>query len=260
LVVPLRKQTLQGKPYVRRPEVESEIGELLALPESAMLTRCAIGRGRPGFVSTEAILHVLRGRRGQGDNSAVMHLFRLLSERVLRALPRAEGPVWVSLSTEQIRERAYDRFTDLLLADRKAYDDRLDYYEINFNGALAALRKTAQKQVWRDENRSTPLDVSDEEGEPSAEVEEAVGTYDPLSAEALDDARYRSRLDAAIDDLPPLQSRIVEMLRQGIPIASNDPTVVTISRVLGKVEKTIRNQRDKAYARLRIVLMGRGKA
>ena len=49
------------------------------------------------------------------------------------------------------------------------------------------------------------------------------------------------------------------MLRQGIPIDSKDPSVLTISGVLGKVEKTIRNQRDKAFARLRIVLSGRGK-
>lgn len=260
MVAPLRKRTLEGKPYTRRSEVESELRELLALPEGAMLDRCAVDRGRPRYVSNEAVLHMLRVRRGQADNSAASKLFHLLSERVLHALPKAEGPDGVSLSKEQIRERTYDRFTDLLLSDRKAYDDRLDYYEINFNGALARLRLTAQKQVWRDENRSTPLEASDEEGELSAEVEEAAaGNYDPLSAEALDDARYRSRLDVAIDSLPPVQSRIVEMLRQGIPIDSKDPSVLTISGVLGKVEKTIRNQRDKAFARLRIVLSGRGK-
>lgn len=225
-----------------------------------MLHRCAVARGRPGYASTEAVLHLLRANRGQGDTSVVSRLFHLLSERVLHALPKAEGINGVSLSKEQIRERTYDRFTDLLLADQRAYDDRLDYYEINFNGALARLRLTAQKQVWRDENRSTTLEGSDDEAEPSGEVEEAVGSCDPMSAEALDDARYRSRLDAAIDSLPPIQRRIVEMLRQEIPIDSKDPSVVTISRVLGKVEKTVRNQRDKAFTHLRIVLSGRGKA
>jgi hypothetical protein len=259
LVDSLRKRTLKGQLYGRRPEVESEIGELLSLPEDAMLDRCGLARGRPGYVSTEAVLHLLRARRGQGDTLAVSRLFHLLSERVLHLLPKAEGPDGVSLSKEQIRERTFDRLTDLLLADRKGYDDRLDYYEINFNGALAKLRLTAQKQVWRDENRSTPLEASDEEVELSVEVEEAAGSYDPLSAEALDDARYRSRLDAAIDGLPPIQSRIIEMLRQGMPIDSQDPSVLTIRRTLGKAEKTVRNQRDKAFARLRIVLSGRGK-
>lgn len=257
LVDPLRKHALNGTPYVRRPEVESEIGELLTLSESEMLARCAVGRGLPAHVSTEALLHLLRARRGQGRGATLSRLFYLLSKRVLDALPKADMADAVSLSKEQIRERAYDRFIDFLLADSNAYDDRLDYFEINFNGALASLRLTAQKRVWRDENRSTTLEDSEQEGEPSAGVEDAAGSYDPLNAEELDDARYRSRLDAAIDTLPPLQSRIVEMLRQGIPIDSKDPNVVTISGVLGKVEKTIRNQRDKAFARLRIVLSGR---
>ena len=50
------------------------------------------------------------------------------------------------------------------------------------------------------------------------------------------------------------------MLRQGFPIDSKDPEVVTIRGSLGKVEKTIRNQRDKAFAILRDVLTGKGKA
>jgi hypothetical protein len=258
LVAPLRKRTPDGKPYTRRPEVEAEIGGLLALPEGEMLDRCAVAQRQAGYVSTEAMLHMLRVRRGRSPGAAESRLHHLLSERVLRALPKAESPDGTSLSKEQIRERAYDRFMDLLLTDWRAYDERLDYFEINFNGALVKLRLTAEKQVWRRENRSTPFEISEENGDLSVEVEEAAGSYDPMSAEALDDARYRSRLDEAIDALSPLQRRIIEMLRQGIPIDSKDPDVVTISGTLGKVEKTIRNQRDRAFARLRVLLTGRG--
>ena len=263
LITPLRKLTLQGVLYARRPEVESEIGGLLSLSEKEMLARCNVRRGGPtGHVSTEAVLHLLRVRRGQGDTPAVLQLFAVLNERVLRSLPRADSPdgSTISFSKEQIREHAFDRFIDLLLRDRNAYEDQLDYFEINFNGGLAKLRLTAQKKVWRDENRSTTLESTEDEGEIKAEIEEAAGSYEPFNAEALDDARYRSRLDAAIDTLPILQSRIVEMLRQGIPIDSNDPSIVTIRGELGKAEKTIRNQRDKAFARLRVALSGRGKA
>jgi hypothetical protein len=238
--------------------VEAELGELLTMPEGEMLDRCAQGQQQVGYVSTEAVLHMLRVRRGQSAGTAESRLHHFLSERVLRALPKADRPDGISLSKQQIRERVYDRFTDLLVADCVAYDDRLDYFEINFNGALAMLRLTAQKQIWRDENRSTPLESAENDGELVVQAEEAAGSYAPLSADALDEARYRSRLDEAIDGLPPLQSRIVEMLRQGIPIDSKDPNVVTISGTLGKVEKTIRNQRDRAFARLRILLNERG--
>lgn len=254
LVAPLRKQRLEGGLYTRRQEVEAEIGQLLALGKDAMLERCALERGRPGYVSTEALLHMLRSQRGAADTPAESKLFKILSERVWRALPRPEGKDEISLTKEQIRELTYDRFVDLLLADRGTYEERLDYFEINFNDALASVRLTAQKKVWREDNRMTELESSEEDAELSAEVEEAAGTYDPLSAEALDESLYRSRLDAAIDGLSPIQRRIIEMLRQGIPIDSQDPSVVTIRSTLGKAEKTIRNQRDKAYARLRISL------
>jgi hypothetical protein len=248
--------------YVRRPEVESEIAGLGALTDTELVSRCQIARReQAGYVSTEAVLYFLRARKIEGDNPTFKELFAVLNGRVLRALPKAEtsdGKA-LSLSKQLIRDRIFDRFTEILLQDRLTYDDRLDYYEINFNGALAKLRSTAQRRVGLETNRSTTLESPEVEGEIKAEVEEALGGFDPLSAEALDDIHYRSRLDAAIDGLTPLQSRIVEMLRQGIPIDSNDSGVVTIRGTLGKSEKTIRNQRDKAFATLRVALTEREK-
>jgi hypothetical protein len=246
---------------VRRREIEAEIAGLAALPETELVSRCDIGRGQAGHVSTEAVLYFVRARKVEGDNTTFKRLFWILSERALRALPKADSSDGntVSLSKQLIRERTFDRFMDFLLKDQTTYDDRLDYYEINFNGALARLRSTAQRRVWLETNRSTTLESPEVEGEIKAEVEEALGGFDPLNAEALDDIFYRSRLDAAIDALTPLQSRIVEMLRQGIPIDSKDPGVVTIQGTLGKTEKTIRNQRDKAFAALRVALTERRK-
>ncbi|OAT54155.1 hypothetical protein M989_01770 [Kluyvera georgiana ATCC 51603] len=58
-------------------------------------------------------------------------------------------------------------------------------------------------------------------------------------------------MDAAINALPPLQQRIVEMWRQEIPIISKDPNEMTISKALKKSDKTIRTHRDYAFATLR---------
>ena len=49
------------------------------------------------------------------------------------------------------------------------------------------------------------------------------------------------------------------MLRQEVPIESKDPSIESISKVLGKSEKTIRTHRDKAFASLKLRLQRKGK-
>lgn len=111
--------------------------------------------------------------------------------------------------------------------------------------------------AWGDENRSQPLEYDEESGELSPEVE-AAGTHDPFTASDFDDPAYRLHLDAAIDALPPEQSRIVHMLRQGFPIDSKEPEVMTVAKALGRAEKTVRTYRDKSFAALRAA-MGDGE-
>ncbi|MFH7519186.1 sigma-70 family RNA polymerase sigma factor, partial [Pseudomonas syringae pv. tagetis] len=81
-----------------------------------------------------------------------------------------------------------------------------------------------------------------------------IGGYDPCDPTELDQKSYRLQLDDAIDGLPEIKRRIIEMLRHDIPIDSKDPTVVTISKTLGKSEKTIRTYRDNAFPTLRLRL------
>ena len=67
----------------------------------------------------------------------------------------------------------------------------------------------------------------------------------------MSEENYRTVLDEAMEELPTTQKRILEMLRNNVLIDSQDPTVPTISKALGKSEKTIRNQRDKAIAAIK---------
>jgi len=154
----------------------------------------------------------------------------------------------------EAREKVIGRFAELLAADRTAYVERLDFFEIRFDKGFARLRQDAQDQVARRERRTTSIDVDEETGELSPEVEKAAGLFNPFSSSEFASLDDRLRLDAAIEALPPLQRRIIEMLRQEIPIDSNDPTVVTIARTLNKGEQTIRRNRNKAYEALRAAL------
>lgn len=247
---PLRKLRPDGSPYARRPAVEAEISALQDFGEFDLVTRCQVSeKAEPNWVSPEAVLYFLR----QDDRSIEVRdrLMQLLLERLYRRLPKpsSSGSQTASLTTTNIRDDVCDHFVDLLLGDAGAYDERLDYYEINFNQALACDILDAKRKHWTIENRGTELGSEDEEI--SAHVEEAAGKYDPFDPDELDKKDYRRRLQDAIDSLPELQQRIVEMWHQDIPIDSSDPSVMTISKVLERSEKTIRTHRDKAFFALR---------
>ncbi|ADZ72765.1 MULTISPECIES: response regulator transcription factor [Alphaproteobacteria] len=257
VVAPLRKRRLTGELYERDRKVETLIAELAALPRDELIGRAAITkRSEPGYVPSECLVYFIRASRHDNNETWFERLYRILMERVLRSVPKPENSdgKTESLTRSVVRDKVFSRFVEILSADRASYVDKLDYFEVRFDGAVASLRRDAQEQAWRDENRSKPLEYDEESGELSAEVEAAAGAHDPFAASDFDDPSYRSRLDAAIEALPPEQIRIIHMLKQGFPIDSKEPDVMTIAKALGRSEKTIRTYRDKAFAALRVAL------
>ncbi|WP_156186933.1 DNA-binding response regulator [Afipia felis] len=206
------------------------------------------------------MLHLVRTCRFDNSDRHFEVLYRTLRQRVLARTPIAvigrgsDGEVLISQARINTTEAVMDRFQELLMLDRTAYEDRLDYFEINFDDAIAALRLTARKKAWKEENRSVPMTYDDETSELNVEIEEAAAAQNPLSEPKLDDLGYRLRLDAAIDALPEHQRRVVTLLRLGFPIDSKEAGVQTIVGTLGCAEKTVRNRRDKAYEAIRKAL------
>ncbi|WP_119309829.1 RNA polymerase sigma factor [Cohaesibacter haloalkalitolerans] len=257
IIEPLRKRTLTGKLYERDEKIETLIAELAALSREELVARAAIKKNSdPRYVPSECLVYFIRTSRRDNNESWFEQLYRILIARVLRSLPKSENPdgKTESLTRGVVRDKVFSRFVELLSTDRGTYVEKLDYFEVRFDGALASLRRDAQKQAWRDENRSRPLEYDLESGELSAEVEAAVGSYDPFAGSDFDDEVYRLRFEAAIEALPPEQSRIIHMLREGFPIDSKEPDVMTIAKALGRSEKTVRVYRDKAFAALRIAM------
>lgn len=256
-ITPLKKRRIDGRLYARDPRVEALLAELAALSRDELIERAAVSRRTdPHYIPSECLVYFLRGSRNDCHEAWFERLYRHLIERVRRCLPRpdsADGRT-ASFSEERVRDEAFGRFVEILAADRVAYTEKLDYFEIRFDGALASLRRDARVKAWRDAKRFEPLEVDDESGEFSAEVEATAGTYDPFAEPDLDVANYRLRLNAAIDALPPDQRRIIHMLRKGSPIDSKEPGAVTIAKALGRSEKTIRTYRDKAFVALRAAL------
>jgi hypothetical protein len=256
IVVPLRKRRLSGELYERDSKIEVQIAELAVLPHDELIARAEIAkRSDPGYIPSECLVYFTRASRHDSNEAWFERLYRILIERVLRSLPIAKiSDGKESLTPGVVRDEVVGQFVEFLSADRIDYVDKLDYFEVRFDGALASLRRDAQKKARRDENRSQPLEYDEESGELAPEVEAAAGIYDPFAASDFDDPAFRSRLDAAIEALPTAQSRIIHMLTQGFPIDSKEPDVMTITKALGRSEKTIRTYRDKAFAALRAAM------
>lgn len=256
MALPLRKRKSDGNVYVRPEAIEKMLEELELLPRDALMDRCRIrDRGDPGYVPTECVMHFIRASHRDNSEARFATLYRVLLERAAYRLPRATNTVHISSSQAEINDLVMDTINALVAGDRNQYCEKLDYFEVRFDGAMAKLRIDAQRKVWKRQNRNSQIE-NPETGELRPEVEQAVGAYNPFEDEKIADRDYRSKLDAAIDTLPLLQQRIVHMLRKGIPIDSQDTYAVTISKTLGKVEKTIRSNRNKAYAALRCILDG----
>jgi hypothetical protein len=241
--------------------VEASIDALLALPRSELLERCRFSdTSHPSYVKSECILHFIRQAKADNHDRHFEALFRILRTRVQRALPAVDRPVeegesaLVQASAIEIRDAVLFRFQELLCHDRADYEDRLDYFEIRFDGAIANLRRTARRRTWKEENRSQPLSYDDETSELSSEVEDALARLNPRSPEKIDDPAYRKRFAAAIDSLPEDQRRIIVLLLKDTQIESKDPEAITIVKVLACSEKTVRNRRNRAFKTLRAAL------
>lgn len=259
MIEPLRKRRLESGELYRRPAaIEKKLAELDALSRDAWVERARINRrDDPNYVPSECLVSILRARKRDNNESYFRRLYDLLFARILRSLPKDDQRTnTISLTAERIRDQVVGRFNELIAADRAEYVERLDYFEVRFDGALASLRSDARAKAWKEENRQSPLEFDEDTGEPSAEVERALGSFDPFARDKFSDAVYRSRLDEAIESLPPEQNRIITMLRQGFSIDSKDPEEVTIARSLGRSEKTIRTYRDKAFAGIRALMEG----
>ncbi len=252
---PLGRKTLGGTPYTRGPRIEAKLEEVLNIPSAELVERCGIqDREDPGYIPSECLLHVVRTWREDDPGGHFESAYKLLMDRVLRKLPTGESSDGKRLFLPQsrVREELFDCFVELLARDRTSYNERLDYFEVRFDGALANLRRDVQRKAFR-EPKMASIEPDSNTGEMDPKVEAAL-SFNPFDPAEMTRADYRSRLNGAINTLPAEQRAIIEMIGKNIPIDSIDPGAVTIAKTLGKSEKTIRLHRDQAYSALEAML------
>lgn len=255
---PLRKRRLNGNLYERDSSVETQISLLTALSAPELGCTCAAPDSSPDYIRSEAILYLIRHAAFEDQDARLKQLHKILFQRLLRLCPRveaADGKTASAFNT-RVRQAMIDRFTNLLIADGRAYEERLDFYEVRFGLAVAKLRADAKRIARREERKAEPL-MDDVTGDVRAVVEAAAGADDPFAVATKYATDYRSRLDAAINRLPTEQKEIIDMLFcEKLPIESKDPAVGSIVARTGLSEKTVRNRRDRALEALRQILTG----
>ncbi|WP_294643985.1 DNA-binding response regulator [uncultured Aureimonas sp.] len=251
----LTKRKQDGTPYTRRVEVETALASLVNLSRDEMLERLEVRQPTsPNYVQSECLVYLIRAARNDNDERYFNKLYRELMRRLASALPRIEGER--ARGPENVygadaRDSVRDIFKARLIEDRAAPGSALDYFEVMFSGAVAALRKTSMSRARGQMARRDVID-DEESGEPSIAVEKAVGSLDVKQELLSDDPNYRSKVAKAIRTLPDKQRRVIEMLLQDMPIDSIDDDVLTIRKILGvRSEKTVRNRRDAAIATIR---------
>lgn len=257
-VPPLTRCYPDGTPYTRMDEVERLLAALAQLPFDDILERCAItSRRDPGYLPPECLVHLMRSTRLDNRDTRFNRLFELLQQRLARALPRSErrqseDHVVVDAAVSDINDVALDRFRLLVTLDRQG-DDKLDFYEVHFDEAVALLRLSARKRITRRAARETELAI-DENVELSPAIERAAGSLAVADDIIFSDPIVRPRLLAAIETLPTEQKEIVTMMMRNIPSESKDPAISTISSILGCDPRTVRYRRDRAVEKLRRAL------
>lgn len=251
---PLRKKT-GGAGYTRPPEVESQIDELSAVIEEERIRRISILDNKdPDYVRSECLLHFLRKLRGNSSRN-YERIWKILILRVKRALPggwrRENGPL-VAME-ERAASAALGRFVEILAQDYNGYDERLDFFEVKFAAALAALRRTALSKEFKESGRETALP-----DDPDAidKIQTSEPGFNPLNSEKYLDPMYRIRMRTAINALPDDQRQVLILDWAGVPFTSNDPAVTTIGSIVGCGEQAARQKRDRAHKAVRIALEG----
>ena len=250
---PLRKKTAGGKPYARRSEVQAELLSLSSNTIAEIADQSMIlDQDDENYLSSESILHFVRQSKANGDGSAYEKLFRQLRQRLFKATPVREKQISGSQVTadpyqEEVRSRVVDKFMELLCKDRNEYCERLDYFEINFNDAMAALRQTARRDTSEREKReyAEPLLLYESQQFDDDGFDDVLQNLNEPSK--TDPGHYRFEVLSAINELPDDERRVIELLIQGYLLRE-------VADIVGCTEKTARHRRNRGRAALAEVL------
>ena len=257
-IEPLRKRKTSGETYTRRPLITEFIKKSLQWPFEDLLERASIrDRRHNDYVPSEVLVCHLRRTKSNNSDGRFVDLYNILRDRIEAACPRSDSPVGETIHTNarlaEIRDATVDHVTELIFTDREDYDEQLDIYEVVFEKAVRSAHITKLRKVNRKNNANEDLQ-DPVTGDVRAVVEAALDRYRKHGLTDEEDFDYRINLRRAID---PRHAKTMDTteLRAEFLIETTKDGEPSMTELLGCVEKTVRNRRDRAIEKIRQALM-----
>lgn len=257
-IEPLRKRKSTGELYTRRSMTVDFIETSLAWSLEELLGRAAIRNRRDSdYVPSEVLVYHLRRTKADNSDDRFVALYNILRDRIEAACPRPNrqvaGKVYEDARIAEIRDATVDYVTELMFTDRHEYDERLDIYEIVFDKAIRSAHITKLRKVNRRESATEEVEDT-VTGEVRAVVEAALDRYKSVGLTTEEDFDYRIHLRRAIDALPTAEREVIDLMLADIPIETIMEGEPSMTELLGCVEKTVRNRRDRAFEKIKKAL------
>jgi DNA-directed RNA polymerase specialized sigma24 family protein len=247
---PLTKRTEGGVPYTRPAAVERAIAQALTETPATLATRAAISDPRdPQFLALEVLVHLVRRSLRMQDWSTANAILERLGERVARSLERKVRET-NAFDAHFVREESLSRLFELFAEDQRYPPSAvLDFFEVRFNRAFAALRTAVIREAIAVNAPLEPMpetvEVTDDEDGLVPELADLSNDADVvLSAE-------REQLYRLIQRLPLEERQVIVYKYLGLKTESNDPTEITVATRCGVSGSEVRSRLRAAYAHLK---------
>jgi hypothetical protein len=244
MVRSLTKHTGDGDRYTRPAAIEAAIDAALALDWLALHKRALVSDRRSSdYLPSECLVHLIRKAHRDHHETIRDQLLAILlgrCEAILAAtLPDGRAP-----NAAYLRDEALGRLGELFAEDGTGDNpDELDYFEVRFNAAFAALRTDLVRKEVKAVRRSSPLP----DDEAIARRPDAL-LHSPATQE---NGLFLNQLAEAILTLPPDERDAVILCHvMGYAEDSDDPAKCTAATICGVTGRTIRNRLKRAAAKL----------
>lgn len=256
MVIPLKKVTKEGRSYKRRAEIEQALIELDSLTPDQLVSHLTCTQQ---VVPFEVLIYYLRHTELALSAKYLEPIFITFYSRLEAALHRTVSEAWLE-NAITIREEIAERVVEMIARARNSDEDKMYYWEVNFNHAFAKLRTDVLRKYGPARETDPLINYAQlthegEDGhEVSPEVEIAASDFINPYPSKLDDTAFRLRLMDAINRLPEDERHAVGLFLQGLQLESQDPEVLTIAKALECTDRTVRNRLSRAYKKLRVAL------
>ena len=248
----LTKTQLDGSPYVRPPEIERQIDEVLPLGISELRERLAVTDAKdPKYLRSETLVHIVRMailENREGLSGATLPVLLMRCAGNLNAkIHDGDLP-----DVESVKEEILSQFSELFVDDAVARDGgMLDYYECRFNSAFRTFRiSVVRKEITRLKHLDEPEETDEETyDQPDDSLSHFLKNLPSPATQEWE--MLRAPLIEAIRNLPRDERRAVVLVYVlGYKQESEDPNEVTAATRCKCTGKTIYNRLKRAEKKL----------